>query len=275
MDLFRLTILCLLLILTGCSRQSVIDSTTQKRAVQVVVALQKRGITATIQRESGGQGKYSVSVKSSDYATALSIVESESLMEEPAPSVQELTSGSSFFPPSREMEALRLDHALAREVQMLIEELGGVSSARVVVRKRFSDRAQTSPSVSVVVRTEPGAQVAEPMISEIITRTIPGLATEHLLITIESSNQSATEASSVINAPGDYLVPFIFNWRVPRDDYRGFAILFLGLMTLVGFFGIGLGMFVGARRARSLKDGGDNQESTPRIERQRRDLLEG
>jgi type III secretory pathway lipoprotein EscJ len=272
-------ILCCIL-LASCGKETLIENTTQKRAVQIVVALYKQGITATSSRESGGQGKYKVQIAARDYAQALAVIERDGLMEDPAPSMSDLTASSSFFPSSREMEALRLDYALSQEVKGLLEALSGVDHAQVLVRRRFGAREEVSPTVSVVIRTQGNANVSEAVLTEVLKRSVPGLEADRILLSIEPGVR-LTDGQGSLASPNDgseMLIPFLFNWRVPRTDYKGFALLFLSCMALVGLVGLGFGYVLGKireKRNRPQTDLGENVNTNSRIERPRRDLLEG
>jgi type III secretory pathway lipoprotein EscJ len=278
--LYRYGIILCCLLLTSCGKETLIENTTQKRAVQIVVALYKHGLTATSSRESGGQGKYKVQIAARDYAQALTVIEREGLMEDPAPSMSDLTASSSFFPSSREMEALRLDYALSQEVKSLLEAISGVEHAQVLVRKRFGSKEDVSPTVSVVIRSQANAQVPEAVLTEVLKRSIPGLDADKILLSIEPglSGSAGLGGASVTEGTSEILIPFLFNWRVPRTDYRAFAVLFLACMLLVGLVGLGLGYVLGKVRERNSRAQNDlNEQNTanPRIERPRRDLLEG
>lgn len=273
----------LLVLLSGCGKTTVVENTSQKRATQIVIALYKQGISASSTRESGGQGKYRVEVDQQDYATALATIERNGLLDEPAPTFEELTASSSFFPPSREVEALRMDHALALEVKGLLEELSGVEHAEVLVRKRFGSHEDYAPSVSVVLRLQPGAAITESAVADVVRRAIPGIDAEKIFVSTEKNEDaaSASQAQGVVNRDGSLsyvpLVPFVFKWRVPKDDYKGFAILFLFCIFLAGTLCLVFGYAVGQMRASRRYQSGENGDAsgTNRIERQKRDLLEG
>ena len=272
-------ILCCIL-LASCGKETLIENTTQKRAVQIVVALYRQGITATSSRESGGQGKYKVQITARDYPQALAIIERDGLMEDPAPSMSDLTASSSFFPSSREMEALRLDYALSQEVKGLLEALSGVDHAQVLVRKRFGAREEVTPTVSVVIRTQANASISEAVLTEVLRRSIPGLEADKILLSIEPGVRPSEAQGVLASADGssEMLIPFLFNWRVPRTDYKSFAALFLSCMALVGLVGLGFGYVLGKvreKRNRVQSDLAEHVAANSRIERPRRDLLEG
>lgn len=275
-----LCLLVLLVLLSGCGKKTLVENTTQKRAMQIVVALYRQGVAANAIRESGGQGKYRVEVEDHDYARALATIDRGGLLDEPAPTFEELTASSSFFPPSREVEALRLDHALALEVKGLLEQLGGVEHAEVVVRKRFGSRNETPPSVSVVLRVQQGAAMSEQAIIDVVLRSVPGLEPERIFITTEQAPdvQSGSSVHGATHTDGSLsyvpLVPFVFKWRVPKDDYASFAGMFLVSMFLAGSLCLFLGYVLGQVRGRKAAESGD-VDGPARLERPKRDLLEG
>ena len=274
---------CLFAVLIGCGKSALVENTTQKRAMQIVVALHKQGLVASASKESGGQGKYRVEVDESSYAQALEVVEREGLLDDPAPSFEELTSSSSFFPASREVEALRLDYALGLETKRLLEDLPGIEHAQVLVRKRYAAKDEMPPSVSAVLRLNGVADVVEPVVVELIMRSVPGVAKEQIFVSMEQPTkfESAPGAEGVINRGGKVsyvpLVPFVFSWRVPRDDYAGFAALFLTCIFAVGvvsvLFGYAIAQFYGSKKVKNHEIT-DIAPAVSRLERTRRDLLE-
>lgn len=273
----------LLLVFAGCGKTTLVDNTSQKRAMQIVVALYKHGLSATTSRETGGQDRYRVEIDENHYAQALAAIERDGLLDDPAPSFEELTASSSFFPASREVEALRMDYALAVEMKRVLEEMPGIERAQVLVRKRFGSKEETIPSVSILLRTTPEAIVDEHAVRDLAHRSVPGLADDRVFITKEQLGSPSPSGSQTgaLNDDGSIsyvpLVPFIFKWRVPKDDYTGFALLFLSCFFLIGVVSVMFGYMVGQIRGRRqrIHEGGETLTLGNRNERPKRDLLEG
>ena len=278
-----LVVLCALVFLTACGKTTLVDNTTQKRAMQIVVALYKHGVSASTVRESGGQGKYRVEVDKNNYAQALAAIENDGLLDEPAPSFEDLTAPSSFFPASREVEALRMDYALGLEIKRILEEMSGIQHAQVMVRKRFGSREETIPSVSILLKVDAGISVDPQVVRELAQRSVPGLDPERVFISVDQTvpGTISEEAAGALNTQGKIsyvpLVPFVFHWRVPKDDYTGFALLFLACIFLIGLVSVGFGYALGQIRGRRVRsaENGDVSSTINRIDRSRRDLLEG
>ncbi len=272
----------LLLFMTGCGKTTLVDNATQKRAMQIVVALYKHGLSATTARETGAQDRYRVEIDEGHYAQALAAIERDGLLDDPAPSFEELTSSSSFFPASREVEALRMDYALAVEMKRVLEEMPGIARAQVLVRKRFGSKEETIPSVSILLRAAAGAAIDEHAVRELAHRSVPGLSNDRVFLSIERSQDGAPTGAEAgaVNDSGDVsyvpLVPFIFKWRVPKDDYTGFALLFLSCLFLIGIVSVMFGYMVGQIKGRRQR-GHENGDALAigQRERPKRDLLEG
>jgi type III secretory pathway lipoprotein EscJ len=278
-----ITLIIVICLIAGCGKQTLIENISQKRAMQIVVLLHKQGLSASASKETGGQGKYFVEVDAQSHAHALEIIQSEGLFDEPAPSFEELTTSSSFFPASREVEALRLDYALSIDIKRLLEDLPGIEHAQVLVRKRFGSKDQIPPSVSVVLKLDGIAQVNQELVSALIARSVPGVSGEQIFISMEQARSIDMPQGNegVLNQGGKVsyvpLVPFVFKWRVPKDDYVGFASLFLVCIFAVGALSVLFGYALAKVRSgdnQKKQESSENNSSAYKIERPKRDLLE-
>ena len=107
----RLIALCFLLFfLAGCKSVTLVQDITQRRATQIVAALNERGISSNALKESGSGAKYRIEVRSEQYSQAIGILNEKGLLEETPASFEELTQAQGFLPSSREMEALRMEY---------------------------------------------------------------------------------------------------------------------------------------------------------------------
>ncbi len=164
---FKLVVLLLLssALLCGCNTVAVQDELTQEQATEIVAALSSQGVSAFAQRETGGRGRYRVEVKRGAYSDAIQILHERGLPSESRATFSELIAPRGLVPDSREIEALRLDRALAAELEEALENNPAVASARVVVRvssvpMEFAGEAERS-GVSVSLRIRPGTEVTE------------------------------------------------------------------------------------------------------------------
>lgn len=278
--------LCILLLLTltlaGCKTVSLVQDVTQRRATQIVAALNTRGIPATLTRSSGSGSNYQVEVKSEYYSQAIEILNQRGLLEETPASFKELTAAQGFLPSSREMEALRMDHAMASEVSSLLEQHPAIEAARIILRMSFLKGAG-EPSVSAVIQVRSGTNVTREEIGQLIMQALPGMkpANVSLTVVVPPADAQSTTLLGVANINGRVvhapLVPFILGWRVPEDDYVGLALTMITCFVLTGVIGgvVGFlyGSFFQSRRAPSS----EVHEPTVRsmkIERPKKDLLD-
>src|SRR5690606_4179144 len=100
-----------------------------------------------------GQGRnqrFSVRVDSADYQNANEVLHEFGLPREDHETVEELTEQKGFIPNSQEMAQMRLERALAVQLEHLLQALPGVVDVRATVQSQRGERAQ--PTASVVIR---------------------------------------------------------------------------------------------------------------------------
>lgn len=228
MRVSKVLITCaLVLLVTGCGSSPVADDLGQREANQIVAVLRDNGIDATTEKGRGSKARYTVSVASSKFGESVSLLFKLGLPGEKKASFAELMAPSGILPSSQGVEDLRLDRAIASEVEELLEGHNGVSSANVVVRSHSINSGAES-SVSIVILKKKGGGLVESDIRQVVGRAVPGVRTENILIAF-------SEASSAAMAtPGsDSLVPFLVYWKVPESEYTRLAFLFVALLSLV------------------------------------------
>lgn len=216
---------CCLGSLSGCGDSSVADDLAQREANGIVAELREHGIEAVTQRERGGKGRYSVSVPSSRFGEAASILSELGLPAERQPSFTELVASSGILPNSREVEALRLDRASAAEIENLIGQHPSVSSVGAIVRIRSAPSPEAG-SVSVVVQKREGEPLDELPLRDAVIRAVPGVKPDAIVVSIVERRA----LPKVSGGGREELVPFFLYWRVPQRDYGGLSILLLGLL---------------------------------------------
>lgn len=248
--LVKLTLVLQCLVMTGCNTVPVAEDISQSQATEIVAILSDHGISALASRESGGKGKYSVEVKRSYYSQAVSLLHEKGLPGERKSSFNELISQNGLIPNSREMDALKLDHALATEVEEMMQNHPAIASARVIVRLNFLKNNQ-DPAVSLIIQGRSGATLSADDFVPLVAQIIPGIQKDKVSITIASAaaDEKATGSEGVFNDKGKILrvplAPFFFFWRVPEDDYTPIALFVFACIAVVSCVGAIIGYWYG------------------------------
>jgi type III secretory pathway lipoprotein EscJ len=221
-------------LLVGCSSAPVADDVAQREANEIVAVLGKHNISASLVKARGGKGRYSVVVAESDFPGAAAVLSRLGLPADKKPSFQELTGGNSIIPPSREVEALRLDRAIASELEDIFSVRRDVASVSVLVRMHSRETPER-PTVTVVIQSPEGTMLDMAEVREIARRAVPGIQSEDVYVTAAQSPDTMKGA----DRSRDKLVPFLGLWRVPESDHGGLVSL---VVLLVGLSGILAGL---------------------------------
>lgn len=251
----RLTALtCAVLMLVtalGCSSTPVADDLAQRDANEIIAVLQERGIAGYVSKGRGSGARYSVYVGSGSFAEAASILNRLGLPPEKKATFEEMTAASGIIPSSREVEALRLDRALAAQVEDLLKARSDVASATVVVQHHALG-GRGKAAVSVIVQRRIGASLQDAEVRDIITHSVVGVSKDDVFVSIVDA--PSLEATPGISVQGDQnrLVPFLRYWQVPAGEYNGLALLFVIISVvaagLAGLAGYIVGQFTGIKR---------------------------
>lgn len=233
---------CSVFLLSGCSSAPVADDVGQREANEIVAILSGHSIEASLVKARGTRGRYSVVVQESDFPRAAGVLSRLGLPADKKPSFQELTSSNGIIPPSREVEALRVDRAIAAELEELFRARSDVASASVLVRmqsRQLTDR----PTVTVVVQQSGSTALDVNEVREIASRAVPGIQRDDVYVSVAEPHESArTQAGQ-----GTSLVSFLGMWRVPAEDHSRLVAVVLLLVAfsgvLAGFAGYILGQF--------------------------------
>lgn len=266
--------------MVACSSAPIAQDIAQSQANEIVALLADNGISAVAQKGSGGGARYSVEVDAEYYTRAISLLHRHGLPGEVKRSFNELVAPQGLIPNSREMESLRLDHALATEIEEAVSNHPGVASVRVIVRASFL-KDKSEPAVSAVIQQKPGAALNAEALTGVIQRAVPGMRPENVFVSMESAPAlSAGDGGleGVVNVGGAVvrvpLVPFLFG-RVPKDEYKLFTFGLVGCLVLLGCVGGVLGYWWGYyHRAKPVFDDNDPDARHLRLDRVRRDLPE-
>jgi type III secretory pathway lipoprotein EscJ len=271
-----LTIVCVALAagVAGCGSSPVADDVPQREANEIVSKLEEGGISASVSKARGGKGRYSVLVPSGRFSEAVGLLNRLGLPAERKASFQELTASNGILPTSREVEALRLDRATAAEIEDLLKARPEFDSVSALVRAR-SLGGRGAPSATVVAQKRAGQSVSveelRGTIASIITRAVPGIKPEDVLVSVTESRLSSSGGTTVKDGQGsseaERMTPFLIFWKVPVAEYSGLVMLLMGLVLfaalLAGFAGYLLGQFNWINK-QSLGGARSQQLPTPR-----------
>jgi type III secretion protein J len=213
------------LVLAGCSSTPVADDVNQREANEIVAVLGKNKIQASLVKGRGSRARYSVVVQESDFANAAAVLSRLGLPADKKPSFQDLTAGNGIIPPSREVEALRLDRAISSELEDIFRARSDIASASVLVRMH-SREASERPTVTVVVQSAADGSLDTAEVREIARRAVPGIQNDDVYVSVERADVGAESVPE--------LVPFLGWWRVRAEDHAGLVSLVVFLVGLAG-----------------------------------------
>lgn len=239
--------------LVACGSTPVADDVGQREANEIVSLLRERGIDADVSKGRGSRGRYSVSVPSASFGEAAALLSRLGLPADKKASFEEMTAVSGIIPSSREVEALRIDRAIAAEIEDMLKTRGDLRAVSVVVRYR-SVEGRGEPSISLVAQRQKTTDLDVAELADVAARAVPGVKKESVFISLSDgpSLHAGAMGGEASPAAGDELVPFLGFLRVPASQYSGFLSLCVGLIAFVaalaGFTGYILGQFNLLRR---------------------------
>jgi type III secretory pathway lipoprotein EscJ len=243
-SIVRLVLLAVCASIIGCGSTPVAQDLNQSQANEIVALLTTRGIPAVAHKESGGKGLFAVQISPDHYGAAVTLLHERGLPGEVRPTAQELLAPQGIIPSSREMEALRLDHALAAQIEEMLQNHPSISKARGVVRLNFLKEEQ-HPSASLVVELRSAAPaVSEAEVAAVVMSALPGIAREAVSIQLATALRDEGGNDSSGGVQLEPMVGFLWFWKVPQSEYLGLALLFSGAMILVGCVAAGLGYWI-------------------------------
>lgn len=262
------SLLCALLLLLVACESRVTRVQGEQEALEIVAELSKSGVEARAESESGARGWYAIRVPSSLYERSARILAERGLPRKNEESFADLIAQRGLIPNSREVEELRVEYALARQVEELLTGHAQIEKARVVIR-RSEDAA---PSATVVVQERAAGAVSRDDLIAIVANAVPGLTAENIRIAIQQSNRALQSAETQLP---EY-EKFLFFWRVaPGDDHMLSVALFICLLLALGaggFIGFWYGYYKQSR-AYFDEDIGTGAGIKSLRERSKRDLL--
>ena len=249
-QLRQILLLVFLLVLGACNTIPVAQDIDQRQAHEIVAALNSQGISAVATRGSGSRALFTVEVKRDQYSQAIAIMNDRALPSDRPESFGEMIAQHGIVPNSREVEAIRLDHALAVEIQEALIRNPGVSSASVIVRQNFlKDSAE--PKVSVVVQGKPGQSVDSAEVTQLVAHSVPGIQADHIFVSWHELPAASDrgKVEGVKNVDGKPvqvpLVPFLWAWTIPDGEYTSLVLVLLGVIALMAACGLLIGYWYG------------------------------
>ncbi len=238
-------------LVAGCSSAPVADDLAQRDANAIIAALQERSIEGWVSKARGARATYSVFVKSGNFAEAVTILNRLGLPPEKKSTFEEMTAANGIIPSSREVEALRLDRALAAQVEDLLKTRADVSSVSVVVQYHALD-GRGKPAVSVIAQRREGVTLSDHEIREIVAHSVVGVGKDDVFVSVVDAASGGGVSAGTEQNKAAKLVPFLVFWRVPASEYNGLAVLVVSLVAfgamLAGLFGYIVGQFNWIRR---------------------------
>jgi type III secretory pathway lipoprotein EscJ len=242
---------------TGCSTSPVADDLGQREANEIVSVLREHGIEARTEKERGSRGHYSVLVPYGRFGEAASILTELGLPQDRRASFTDLVAQSGILPSSREVEALRLDRAVAAELEDLLKGHLAIASASVVVRYHAIE-GNGAPSVSVVVQRRPGVPLQASEIRDMVARSIPGIKPDAIVLSMSEQPAAVSLASATKGTKP--LISFLGFWQVPEDQYNSLAFTLITFLLLVAIMA-GLAGYIYGQYALSREEIPDAYEA--------------
>ena len=247
-----------ILLLTSCNQQDIAEDLNQKQAHEIIALLNSYGITAESQKGRGSNATFAVSVRSSHYQQSVSLLHEKNLPSPTEPSFEDLIAQKGFIPNSKEIESLRLDHAMAREIEEVLENHPEIISTKAIVRLNFLE-VKDNAGASLVVQTKEGSRINSIAIRQIASGILPGIDQERINISVSTEAVKNTELTplGVKNENGTTmavpLVPF-FIWLVPEAELGSMIIILCILLALAVSIGLFLGYLLVYFRKSKLQD---------------------
>ncbi len=279
MRILRLSVIYIALFLSGCEQQAILSNVDSRQSIEALLALSENGIHAErIKLGTGRRESYSISVDESDSVSALRVLHEYNLPRTDSESFDSITQSKGFVPNSPEIDALRLDHALASEVERLVGVLPGVVEARAIIRsqltaskrsksKKSVEKTKEGPSASLVIRFS-GSEGEPPFsvvtVRDIIAQAVPGLLPENIGVTLTriSLGEITTLGATSSNQPLSKITPFRFH--IPASEKRLAKFQLLGTMIMCVTVGllIGVGVMSFLRRRNKVQSQPSRRETT-------------
>ncbi len=240
------------LMLSGCERKIQLQLAPDvRKASEIAAALSTHGIEVERTPEKSG---VMLSVASSDFSRAMSVLREAGLLRAHGPSADEALGKRGFAPTPLEERTRRI-HGIERELEATLMDIDGVIAARVrvVPSERPAPGAPLAPaSASVFVKHRAGFDLSPllPGMARLVKHAVPGLAGE---------DDRRVVVLLVPEQPVDVVPRALPSSATVGDSVPRLAMLMCGSMAL-GYFADRLLRRV---RRRSSKRGAEESAKDP------------
>ena len=248
----RLSLLALVLALSGCARREVASGLGEQDAQEIVVVLKENGLDAAIVRSDGADRNaapsWTVTVRGGAQNTVLAwrVLHENGLPRQKVKGLEEVFSSTGMIPTASEEKA-RMLMALSGELSRTLKSVQGVADARVQVvlpdNSPLLDRSQWSPPTSSVLIKYRGPQIPLTLeeVRSLVARGIEGLQADNVAVVFKRTEPFRATPKSVA-------------WYLSEQSV---AIAALGLMALACLGAVALILRV--RRLRATIHGLESQ----------------
>jgi hypothetical protein len=252
----------------------VLEDQSQRDALEAASILSQNGIVSQTSRSKGSRDSYALSVSSSKEIDAKNILFKSGFPKQKGSTLEEILATKSIIPGSREIEELRIDYTLALEIEKILKSVKGVTDADVVVRQNYNRGVLSPPlfhlappvseseveaqknnffrsKVAVSLQVSSEYVTSQEQIFTIVSKTLPGLTYDDLtlIVSLATLPVSISTQKAVVNDQGGAiyktLIPFVGQYYVASDSYRGLAFIFLGSLFVMAMVGSLIGYWYG------------------------------
>ena len=204
----RLSLLALVLALSGCARREVASGLGEQDAQEIVVVLKENGLDAAIVRSDGADRNaapsWTVTVRGGAQNTVLAwrALHENGLPRQKVKGLEEVFSSTGMIPTASEEKA-RMLMALSGELSRTLKSVQGVADARVQVvlpdSSPLLDRSQWSPPTSSVLIKYRGSQVPLTLdeVRSLVARGIEGLQADNVAVVFKRTEPFRTAPKNV------------------------------------------------------------------------------
>lgn len=252
------------LFLVGCESKQLAGDLSQRQANEIVNLLFTNNISADLVKSSiGSKSSYSISIRQTDYPSALGLIQKNGLPSADKLSVEDIIKTDSFFPQARELEMLKLERAYASEIEKLIRAYKDVNTVSAVVRKSsVNDHSQNSvASVALVIQSESPNLIDIDAMTSIIMKVVPEVLKANVVISVQAiKSNTALEEGSYKG-----FTSFLGFARVIESDQKKLSFVVTILLLMFCLAGGIIGYYIGL--------GQKTKRSTSRTNSERKDLI--
>lgn len=221
-------LLLLILLLTGCRQEDLLNNLDQQQANEVLAVLQRQNIYA--EKKYDGKTNYSISVEEKDFAAAVDWLKIYHLPARPDVEISQMFPADSLVSSPR-AEKARLYSAIEQRLEQTLRSMNGIMSARVHVSydiESGENGREPNPihlSVLAMYDKHINTQTKISEIKRFLVNTFSGVEYENISVVMSQSNEVQQYAPTAFVQQYNWTEEkFIFGLTV-------FTFLFSGLIT--------------------------------------------